>query len=568
MSTSKRKPRSGKAADEAQRETSAAAPHGAAGARLDAGGIKGGGVDGRSAGGAEGLEPGGMIGWVRAVFRLDLRSLAAFRLVLGATLLYDFITRLSHYEAFYTDFGVLTRSALTERYDAPWRLTLLALNGSHEYALIFIGIAITAAAMFTAGWRTAQAGFVCWLCLMSFQNRNPIFSHGGDNLLRLLLFWSWFLPINAYCSIDALRAAAKPGAVPPPKSISNVFSACFVLQLSYVYVFATLYKIDPSWLSEASAVYYALSLDMYAKPFGRWLVQYDLLTIGMTAATMFIEGCGIVLLLSPWKNQYFRAAAVLLFCSLHIGIFLSFRLGTFVPSCLAAWIAMIPALVWDRTWLKRGLGVIVGGAKRDGAQRQDGVRRLLTSAAAAVGTSSVTRPESLARKVFAVFIIGLMTAWNIEGAAFIRKFDLQSPWNEIVFGLQLQQNWSMFAPMPTRNDGWTVVEAKLADGTTYDILNMHPYTEEKPENISAMVADLTWQKYLSMLWVEDYEDHRAHFCRYLCRRWNSTHLPDEHVVDLNLNYMREFTPPPGRPQMPVERVNLWQHRCSETRGGH
>jgi hypothetical protein len=554
MSTSKRKPRSGKTADDAQREIPADVPHSASAARRDDGARL---ADGEGEN-VHGFEPGGMIGWVRAVFRLDLRSLAAFRLVLGATLLYDFITRLSHYEAFYTDFGVLTRSALTERYDAPWRLSLLALNGSHEYALIFIGIAIAAAAMFTAGWRTAQAGFVCWLCLMSFQNRNPIFSHGGDNLLRLLLFWSWFLPINAYWSIDSLRAeetAARAG--PKPKTISNVFSACFVLQLSYVYVFATFYKIDPVWLSKGSAVYYALSLDMYAKPFGQWLVQYNLLTTAMTAATMFIEGFGVVLLLSPWKNQYFRALAVLLFCGLHIGIFLSFRLGTFPPSCLAAWIAMIPTFVWEQAWLKRRLAALV-----DGAKWKDGVRRVLVKAAAAVGTSNVTRPESLARKGIAVFFIGLITAWNIEGANVIRKFDLQSPWNEIAFALQLQQNWSMFAPMPTRNDGWTVVEAKLADGTTYDILNMHPYTEDKPENVSATVADLTWQKYLSMLWAEDYEDHRAHFCRYLCRRWNSTHRRDEQVVELNLNYMREFTPAPGEPPTPIERVNLWQHRCT------
>ena len=69
------------------------------------------------------------IEYLRDAYSLDLRSLALFRIGLGAVLLGDLIVRASDLTVFYTDFGTLPRAALLDRFSPAERFSLHLMSG-------------------------------------------------------------------------------------------------------------------------------------------------------------------------------------------------------------------------------------------------------------------------------------------------------------------------------------------------------------------------------------------------------------------------------------------------------
>ena len=73
--------------------------------------------------------------YLEATYSLDLRSLALFRIALGAVLLGDLIWRARDLTVFYTDFGVLPRAALLDKF-SPGSPGALDGVGYHWYSLL------------------------------------------------------------------------------------------------------------------------------------------------------------------------------------------------------------------------------------------------------------------------------------------------------------------------------------------------------------------------------------------------------------------------------------------------
>ena len=90
---------------------------------------------------------------IRKLFTADVRSLAAFRIVLGLVLLSELFERSKQIGAHYTDDGVLPRWANAEYFGWSWS-PLHSLSGSLAseqmlfvlHALVYLG--------FVVGWRT------------------------------------------------------------------------------------------------------------------------------------------------------------------------------------------------------------------------------------------------------------------------------------------------------------------------------------------------------------------------------------------------------------------------------
>ena len=55
------------------------------------------------------------------------------------------------------------------------------------------------------GYRTKIATCIVWALTVSLQNRNMLIHSGADDLLRMVLFWSLFLPLDRYWSWDKNR---------------------------------------------------------------------------------------------------------------------------------------------------------------------------------------------------------------------------------------------------------------------------------------------------------------------------------------------------------------------------
>src|SRR5207244_11653181 len=72
--------------------------------------------------------------------------------------------------------------------------------------------------------------------------------------------------------------------------------------------------------------------------------------------------------------------------------------------------------------------------------------------------------------------------------------------------LSLDQRWDMFSPDPARADGWTVIPAKLTDGTMIDLLSSRP-ADDLGER---------WSDPLYSRWVK-VEERMAKIGRASCR---------------------------------------------------
>ena len=146
-----------------------------------------------------------------AAFGIDLRTLALFRVVLGAVLLHDSLRRFADLRAFYSDDGLMPRAWLTAL-EGPLRFSLHAASGGMAWPALLLAIASLAAFCLMIGHRARLAAGISWLLLASLNTRNPLVLIGGDYLMVCLLFWTMFLPVSARYSADAVLARNTPPA--------------------------------------------------------------------------------------------------------------------------------------------------------------------------------------------------------------------------------------------------------------------------------------------------------------------------------------------------------------------
>jgi predicted DCC family thiol-disulfide oxidoreductase YuxK len=281
--------------------------------------------------------------WLRGL-ELDLRSLGLFRIALGLCVLADLFVRIPYLDDFYTDGGIVPRVALFDGWAAGWALSLHFASGHWSVQLILFLAAAMFALGLTVGYRTRFCAVATWLLVTSMQVRNPLILHAGDDLLRMLLFWSMFVPLHARFSLDRAMnpsVQAARGSVLTPGSLALIFQICAM------YWYTAAEKMHPIWIDERTAVYYALNLDQFATGFGRMLLQWPAVLPVLTTGTLILEAFGPLLAISPVATGRLRLVAVAMFVSFHIGLGLSLHLGLFPWVCIAAWLVFLPAEFWS-----------------------------------------------------------------------------------------------------------------------------------------------------------------------------------------------------------------------------
>lgn len=478
---------------------------------------------------------------------LDLRSLAAFRIGLGLCLLGDLLTRALYLRAHYTDWGVLPRVALLERYPSTWIFSFHGLLGNWQWeALLFLVHAALAVALII-GFRTRVVLFFSWLLLISLQNRNPLILQGGDVLLRLLFFWALFLPLNARASVDAIHSSVK--------AVSNRYlswiGALFIFQIALIYWFSAAFKTDTIWRTSGTAIYYALNIDQFTRPLGYYLLQFPEILRQLSLSVWYLEALGPFLLFVPF--QIARMAAVIVFMGFHLGLTLTMDLGPFPYFCMIGWVALLPELFWDLI------------AKLKTPAFEERIAKIKSSFAR-IGQKY--KPGAIALKpsrkltALAVFLFLYALYWNFTTLP-KPSVKMRSSFSWIGDLTRIDQKWNMFSPFPLKEDGWYVIAATLADGREVDLFTGgKEITWEKPERVALTYPTERWRKYLMNLWSADEKDQRLHYGRYLCRSWNESHKGDNTLKTFQIYFMKEFTPPPGKP-FKVEKVKTWEHWCFE-----
>ena len=272
----------------------------------------------------------------------DLRSLAALRIAVALLIIGDLISRSRDLEAHYTDFGVVPRSVLA-LYDR-WRISVHMMSGTWEIQALLFSVTGALAVLLLFGYRTRLMTAVLWFLLASLDSRNPFIADGGDTLLRLTLFWAFFLPWGACFAIDRAR---QPSSPQPPTQIYSAATFAYAMQLTMIYGLSIYHKTSPEWRSEGTAVYYALNLLQMANPVGVYLANFPFLTRLLTHGVFWFQAIGPLLLFFPFRNGPVRTATVFGFISMHIGMSLCLQIGLFSWIAALAMVVFLPSWFWD-----------------------------------------------------------------------------------------------------------------------------------------------------------------------------------------------------------------------------
>jgi hypothetical protein len=478
------------------------------------------------------------------LFAADLRSLAAFRIVLALVVLLDLASRARDLTADYTDAGVMPRADLVGHTNLFSHSTFSVnlISGSAAAQGLIFAIAALAGLGMLVGYRTRSMIVIVWFIELSIQWRNPLLNGGGEELLRVLLFWSLFLPLGAWWSVDRARQRTAP---PLSFRVVSVPTAALLLQIAFMYWFAVILKSGPEWRFQGTALHYALSIDQLATPLGTWLLQFSTLLTVLTFGVLALEAVGPFLLFSPFKTGTARTIGVLLFMSLHLGIWLTLGLGIFPAIAGLCMVCFLPGAFWERT-----ARLLRGSRPRSRAPRADG--------------PPATIHTHRALNVLAGVLLLYVLYWNVTTVTTIQ---MPEPVKRLGPLLGISQVWDMFSPSPLRDDGWYVMPATLRGGRAVDVAGVlrgdeatRPVSFLRPRNIRGTYRTEHWRKYLENV-RHQHPEQQVYLADYVCRQWNEHHSGSEVLTRFSIVYMLDLPRADNR-QSPPTLQTTFAHSCA------
>lgn len=219
-----------------------------------------------------------------------------------------------------------------------------------------------------------------------------------------------------------------------------------------------------------------------------------------------------------------------------------------------------PLFAWKGWLLSGSWAVTPGNALYDFVGRRRGLLGKLSGALLPYREASFDGGHFMQR--LAGFFLFTVLAWNLCTVHWLPQL-LHRALTPPLRLLRIDQQWNLFAPAPSKDDGWFVFPGELADGTQLDVLRpQHSgISYDKPATISSSYPDSRWHQYEENLWLPQYANNRPYFGRYLCRQWNSAHPAQQALKGFKMIYMLELSPPPGQAPAAVEQRILWRQEC-------
>lgn len=466
------------------------------------------------------------LGKLKNSYGLDVRALSLMRIVVAFVLLLDLCIRVSSLTDFYTKDGAVPFMGVERQYWQEGYFTLFSLCDEYWYALLLFIVTGLIYLCLLVGFRTKLFTVLAWFMLLSLQNRNTLILQGGDDELRLVVFWGMFMPWGNFYSLDAKKYLF---ARRNEKYLS-VSSFGYVMLIFSVYFFSGLLKRSSEWQwSDGTAVYYAFNLDQIAWPLAKTLLSYPSLLKFLSFSVRWAEILLPFLLFIPVKNSLFRMIFIIIITSFHLGISLTLYVGLFYLISISSLTGLLSPKFMD--WFD---------AKFNFNKKPN--EHLVAPPLQAVRENYYL---NVVLSCFTFFCAALCLIWNfatVENSG----LGVAPNFNTVGYVIRLNQNWGMFAPTVLKDDGWYILEGFSA-GRTIDINREGKAADySKPKNFMEYIKDDRWRKFGENYMLAVNTFMRPYYCNYLLKEWNRKN-PDRKIDSLNVVYMKEFSKPPGVP---------------------
>ena len=387
------------------------------------------------------------------------------------------------------------------------------LKGLQPWPISCLGLTAFAAICLTIGFRTRLSTCVSLLLVWSLHVSNPLVVTGGHILLRTMLFWSMFLPLADYYSIDNWLFRKSRNAQQAQPEYVSVACAAIMFQVALMYFCSGLAKLNHHWFFE-NAVASVLGMEMYVKPFGEMVRTQRWLLVIIGYLTLVFEVLGPMLMFAPRINKYVRGMCMAFFWAMHLGVWSTMSIGIFSLTAMASWLVFIPTDLWEREY-EGGIAEVY--LLR--TPRQIWVSGIvLFSLAIVLGLHVINFRSNHSNQV--------------SSGEWVRYLGRQ---------MMLDQEFKLFGHPPELNP--TIrYQAVLKDGTQTDIF-------KELNSIPGQPSDSTYEYFGSQHWRRIHSnllgnrskptpqvvvDIRDRLLDRIVRRWNRTHASSRHVSSVKL----------------------------------
>ncbi|NGM68659.1 HTTM domain-containing protein [Natronolimnobius sp. AArcel1] len=458
----------------------------------------------------------------RDCIRIDTRSLAVFRIFLGALVLADLVLRSRNFAFFYSGEGVVPHElAVDMTADNAFSIYYYASSPTQIAALMVIQALF--ALQLIVGYKTRVATIISFLFVISLDHHNPLVLSYADTLFRLLFFWAIFLPLGERWSVDAVHADRDPRG-----SFAGIMALFAMGQMVYMYFLNWYHKSQDSLWTTGEATPLIMGLDdmtfllaEYVREFPTLLEYGGLLWYYMLMLSPFL----IILI---GRQRY---PLILLFVGGHAMFAVTVRIGAFPYVAFAGLVLFIQPQLWrDGELVVKRLGI---DAAVDTTYTE--VRDTLERLAARVPRLRIDEPRVQAAKphlynvgvgviIVSLIVFTLFTSLPAGNAV----NEAVSPDEQIEDRATMvnidQPEWSVFAPTPRTSDHYFVFAAETTDGEYVDVYNDdREVTRERPyDELQQQYSTYRERFYMNSVrrgGLHDRNDAPSHLAAYYCDTW-------------------------------------------------
>lgn len=438
------------------------------------------------------------------------------RIGIGLILLLDLFIRSLSIKAFFTDEGILPVSILKQYNWSANYFSFHAISGDLWWQVLLFIINVLCIVLLIIGYRARLFTFICWVLLTSLQNRNPFIVQGGDDLLRILLFWAIFLPWGERYSIQKKSNY--------PTHYFSIANVGYMLLPCSVFFFSALLKTSPEWRSEGTALYYALSLDQIRLPLGTFIYQFPSLLKVLTFIVFYIELLAPIFIILPFVSKKIRIIGIISYICLFIGIASTLYIGLFYIIGIVSIIGF-----FSSSWM-------------------DWFEFKLYKNNTEVILHNEDEPSLFYKSLIVIknyFIASIILFCLMMNLGSVREFPYTLDSKIVNYGkvFRLEQNWGMFSPYILKDDGWFVYSGFNQKHQYIDIKNNKSSVSlKKPNPVVCEFESDRWRKFQENYTFNNNNYMRPYYCKYLINKWNKEH-PDNYISDLTIFFMKETSLP-------------------------
>lgn len=427
-------------------------------------------------------------GFLTNCVRIDTRTLAVFRMLLGALIVADIFLRSRNFGFFYTESGVVPQS-LAERYTVDTAVSIYYFTTDPVIIAALFVLTALVGIQLLIGYRTRVASILAFFLVISLDHHNPLVLSFADTLFRMLLFWAIFLPLGERWSVDAVHRQRESR-----DSIASVATALILIQVVFVYLSNAVHKAFSELWRSGEAATLVLGLDNITFLFGE--------TTRMVPRLLQAGGfIWFVMLSLSWLLFIFRGRVRALFALMFVGVHTSFaltvRIGAFPYVSISGVILFLPAQFWTDAervleWLGVGPARFSGPvshlesiASRFPNPTLDDERLGRVGKVAYTGILAVIVISILLVVVVLLMNVGTITEdreemddrieETLQETTGVAQIEL------VATSLNIDQpGWSIFAPTPRTTDRYYVFPAEMQNGTVIDVYHDRELTFERP----------------------------------------------------------------------------------------